>query len=585
MVLVVVAGANCGSVPDDPGARIFAPGGVIRGTLVYQGTRPCSRNGHVVGNAIVLAFDRRDLPPPDGLASAPANFTSVVGDALFANETRYAGADLYCPTLAGFNETITASAPFAISPVGGGSYEIRAFFDTPGDFLPEFKIRNLPERGDVGGGAIDTADALMPINVGNPDYEPHYLPVDVGVPNDGGSASSSTVPDYAIPQTGFVADNVTATLGAIFRTTRPYFYPQGERVAFDPVNPTQLQSTLTQSADQPASDSVGIEGATETDPNSQPVLTIPQDISVLAPPVNPSPASAALFESQFPRLRLEWGVPDAELQASTTTPFQLQVLPFEQGANGAGLFVWQNATLDAAMQTYVPQEIPEGGGMPLLWPQVVLTKLADTGSTGTQPLVVLQAITLRDGGSLDSFADTTAQAARGELFDMANPQGARPKVFPQDHLTVALRPSVICFASPLESGTLVTPHPIATSADVDCSTSPCVQSGIPDQPIVPPDLLAKLASFVSGAKTSCLPTGRYAINVVYPNGQAWTVPNEAGTCSETEGTADFARLSCTIKARPILYSQGNRAVVEVVAAQDPTYCSLHPLPEECLPSP
>src|SRR5215472_14429534 len=86
--------AGCGTVPDDPGARIFPPAGVIRGTVVYQGQRPCSREGHVVGSAIVLSFDRRDLPPPDGLATAPKNFASVTGDVLFADEARYTGSDL-----------------------------------------------------------------------------------------------------------------------------------------------------------------------------------------------------------------------------------------------------------------------------------------------------------------------------------------------------------------------------------------------------------------------------------------------------------------------------------------------------------
>jgi hypothetical protein len=584
-IVLILTAVSCGSVPDDPGARIFAPAGVVRGSLVYQGPRPCSRRGHIVGNAIVLAFDRRNLPPPNGFASAAKNFASVAGDALFVDEPRYTGADLYCPLQAGYRETIMASAPFAIAPVAGGSYEIRAFFDTPGDFLPEFTVRNLPERGDIGGGVIDTGDAVKPINVGNPDYQPHFIPVDVGLPMAEADASGSIIPNYFIPATGFAADNVTATLGAAVRTTRPYFYPQGERVAFDPFNPTELTPTVAQSSDGPATDATGIDGAAETDPNSMPVLTIPQDIGVLAPPLNPSPASAALFESQFPRLRLQWGVPEAEFQAATTTPFQMQVGAFEQGANGAGLFVWQNATFDAATQAYVPEDIPEGRGMPQLWPQVVLTRLADPGSAGAQPLVVLETITLREGAVSDSLVDTSAQSARGELFDTANPQGARPRVFAQNHLTVALRPSVICFVSPLEPGTLVTPHPTATTADIDCSTSPCVASGMPDQPIVPPDLLAKLASVVSGAKPACLPTGRYAINVVYPDGQAWTVPNEAGTCSATEGAADFTRLSCAAKSRPILYSQGNRGVVEVVAARNPAYCSLHPVPEECLRSP
>jgi hypothetical protein len=69
-----------------------------------------------------------------------------------------------------------------------------------------------------------------------------------------------------------------------------------------------------------------------------------------------------------------------------------------------------------------------------------------------------------------------------------------------------------------------------------------------------------------------LPKGRYEINVVYPDGQAWTVPNEAGACSGDEGSTNYTGLTCTLKARPILQSQGNRAVVEIVGPTNPANC-------------
>ncbi|HXN34202.1 MAG TPA: hypothetical protein VN894_20210, partial [Polyangiaceae bacterium] len=209
-VLGVAAAGACGSVPDDPGARVFPAQGVIRGTVVYEGPRPCSRGGHIVGNAIILVFDRRNPPPPNGLATTAVNFADVTGDALFGNEPRYAGPNAYCPQQSGFTETISASAPFEVAPLAGGSYEIHAFFDYTGNFLPEFTIRNLPEQGDIGGGDIDTADALVPMNAGNPNYVPRFLPVDVGVAE---LPSASDIPDYVIPDSGFVADNVAVTIG------------------------------------------------------------------------------------------------------------------------------------------------------------------------------------------------------------------------------------------------------------------------------------------------------------------------------------------------------------------------------------
>ena len=112
------------------------------------------------------------------------------------------------------------AAPFAVSPLGtpqpdgsiqGASYEIEAFFDYTGDFLPTFKVRELPEMGDIGGGDIDTANALEPINQGNPNYQAHFLPVNVGNPEP--LQAGQTIPTYDIPSSGFVTSNVVVTLG------------------------------------------------------------------------------------------------------------------------------------------------------------------------------------------------------------------------------------------------------------------------------------------------------------------------------------------------------------------------------------
>jgi hypothetical protein len=575
--VVALVVAACDGVSDDPGARIFPPQGVIRGTVVYEGPRPCSRGGHIVGNAIILVFDRRNPPPPNGLASTAVNFSDVTGDTLFANEPRFTGPDAYCPQQAGFAQTITASAPFEVAPLAGGSYEIHAFFDYTGNFLPEFGIRNQPEQGDIGGGAIDTVDALKPINAGNPNYFPHFLPVDVGVAQP---PSAIPIPDYVIPEGGFVADNVTVTIGAPLQITRPYFFAQGEEAAFDLATMT-LGSSIAQSSSDPATSSTGVDGATETDVDSMPVLTFPQDIEVLAPPTTVTQSSTDFFESKFPHLRLAWGVPSGEIVTATAWPFDMQIAAFGQLPYGAGFLVWQNATIDPMTQKYQPLKIPEGS-VPELWPQVVLTRLdtsSPPGSTG--PIVVLEAITLRSSGAADqsdSLYGTAAAAIGGSLFD---PIAGRPTLFPQDHLTAVLRPSVICFPSPMEPGTLVTPHPVATSADIDCSNAPCVPNGTPGRPIAPADLLGKLGPRVKDVATACLPIGRYVISVIYPDGQTWTVPNEAGACSGSDGDTDYANLTCTLKARPVLYSQGSRAVVEIVAAHDPAYCLANPLPAAC----
>jgi hypothetical protein len=618
---IVVA---CGSVPDDPGARIFPPAGVIRGTVVYQGPHPCSRNGHIVGNAVVLVFDRRNPPPPNGLAATAVNFADVTGDRLFANEPRYQGSDqTYCPAEHGVTGLITASGQFEIAPVAGGSYELQAFFDYTGDWLPEFKIRSLPEKGDIAGGDVDTADALKPINAGNPNYQPHFLPVEVGIPQPLGASANglpNPVPNYVIPSNGFITDNVTVTIGLPLTTTRPYFYPQGG--TFDPSNATPFQ--VTQSSDEPATTPVpnALEGSGDADrAYYMPVLTIPQDIQVFAPPTAalPSQASVNNFESRFPHLQLQWGVSAGETATaeSLAEPFHMQIAPFVPGSppSGGGFLVWENAVLDPSTQQYVPQQIAEGNNVPLLWPLAVLSKLIDdyapdaNGAYHTQdpasltaqgdpktPVVIMQGITLL--GNADPQKDNLYDSAFKYILNQYFTPGTHlPIVSLQNHLTVLIRPSVICFGAlfdannPDKRGTLVTPYLTGTSAD-----TPNPKTG---QPIVPSDLLTNtmlnrqsIKNLVAGDPVpGCLPKGRYAINLVYPDGQAWTVPNEAGACSGSEGATAYASTppQCKIKPRPVLLSQGNRAVVEIVGPQDPTNCTaggkVPPVPHQCLPQP
>src|SRR6187401_96963 len=111
-LLILLAIAACKDVPVDDERndnRLFPARGVIRGTVTYIGPRPCSRDGHIVGNAVVLVFDRRNPPPPAGIATSAVNFVAVPGDVLFANEPRSNGPELFCPT----RPNVTASAPFA----------------------------------------------------------------------------------------------------------------------------------------------------------------------------------------------------------------------------------------------------------------------------------------------------------------------------------------------------------------------------------------------------------------------------------------------------------------------------------------
>ena len=620
---VSLAVTACGSVPDDPGGpngRVFATGGVIEGTVVYQGPRPCSMNGHIVGAALMLVFDRANPPPPNGLGTTVVNFADVIGDTLFADEPRYTGSTMYCPAASGFTETITASAPFAIAPVAAGSYVIQAFYDSTGDFLPSFKFRDLPEMGDVGGGDIDTANALLPVNAGNPNYQAHFLEVDVGVPEplpDSGLPPNS-VPSYTLPPSGYVASNVSVSIGQVLPTTRPYFYPQGMTTALSSDGRT-ITDVVVQSADVADTSDAGIAHTVETDPSYMPILTIPQDIQAYSAP-GPSSENANLFESALPHLRLQFGVANpppptlSELLVAIAQPFHFQLLPTAAGSNtGEGaFFVWQNAIFNPLQQAWNPMVIPEGQGVPQLWPVVILSKLIDdpghvldpasltAQGSAAAPAVIIQGITLLQAPQTNPFGpapDTLFNSvlAGGAVLPStlftpdAGPENAGvPVVYPQSELTVALRPSAICFGHLFDGsvdnrGVLVTPYQLGPVATFSASGPPTTLG-----PIVPPDLLdnsqiyasgamparAQITSLVKGVQYGCLPTGRYEINVVYPDGQAWTVPNEAGACTAAEGATNYTASppTCTLQPRPVLRSQGTRAVVEITATTNPSNC-------------
>ncbi|MEO8876313.1 MAG: hypothetical protein ABI461_12060, partial [Polyangiaceae bacterium] len=309
--LALLGLAACMDVPID--SDVAPVSGVIRGTVLYQGPHPCTQDGHVVGALVILAFDKNNPPPPSGIATTPVNFGVVPGDQLFANEPRQTqpGVRTCMPG------NISAGASFTISPFPAGTFVLQAFYDLTGDFLPTFKVRNLPEKGDIGGGYVDTADAQL--HAGEPNYQPIYLPVTVGVQQKGAAPGVLTLP----PQ-GFVAENVAVAVGLSIPFTRPYFHPDGSEIA-----PTAPSAT-------PANPS----GA----PLYVPMVTMTQDQQLLAPPAAISAANVQAFQDAFPSVRLDWGPAANEEQAAVDPkqPFHMQTPTFDQGG---GLLIWQSGGL------------------------------------------------------------------------------------------------------------------------------------------------------------------------------------------------------------------------------------------------
>lgn len=556
LVLSIVSLGACGDVPIDDrrnDRRLFPPRGLIRGTVTYVGPRPCSRAGNIVGNAVILVFDRRNPPPPTGLATSAVNFVAVPGNVLFANEPRATGSELFCPP---GDTTVESSAPFAVAPLEAGSYVIAAFYDRRGRFWPTFKFRNLPEAGDIAGGFIDLEDARK--NAGNLAYTPIYRSIDVGTPIP---TNNGEIPDYLIPEQGFVADNVPVSIQSVVPFTRPYFYPSRP------------------GADGDSAEIIGpplrSPGNEKGDPLAVPILAMTQDIHVLAPPSRPTNSTLQAFQNGFQSLQLNWGVPERELAAARdpSQPFGFQLPELPPDGKG-GLLVFAEG-----------RSIPEDKTIPALWPRVVLVKLADDPERKTDlqslvvqgsleetlvtgkppgPLVVIQGITL----DRDSLAKT-----------ITGPLSASPSTAAlRDHVTALLRPAALCFdARRVDRGAvLVAPHLSSQSADATEGT----------RPIFDQDAVAK-QPFVREVRRGCLPQGRYAITLVYPGGQAWTVPNEAGGCAALEGaTLSGERPSCSAKPRSVLLSQGSRGVVEIIGPSqeglDSGVCTDNPVPRECL---
>ncbi len=632
---------GCRDVPVDTTGG-FPVAGVIRGNVLYDGPLPCTQNGHVVGNAIIFVFDARNPPPPSGLGSTAVSFAVVAGDVLFHDWPAAQGATRVCPAADAPHHQ--ASAPFAISPLPAGSFLIQAFFDYTGNFFATLKPRNLPEATDIGGGYLDVDEAtsLVPNFAGvpslgdggslvyplepaqaNPNYLPRFLPVNVGIPGAVRSTSLRGVPEFSMPPEGFMTDHVNVTIGAKLSLARPYFYPEGVVLPAGQSNPIVTIGPST--AERPAKGR-----ATPQNPKSDvdfvAVLSFPQDLLVYAQPtahaVQHGGGAVVLdgFQAGFPQLTLHAGVPAEEASVASSTldvrdpfHFQLGLSDASAGAapgGSAGLFSWWNACDGLpGCQPALEDFIPETDQVYRMWPLVVLAKLKDlpTGATqpspddaesiavqgaeGEAPAVIIQGITLFQ----DSLVATTTSAPLLTGGSVGAPPVGPSNVV--DHVSVMLRPSVLCLDPrvPDNGGVVVAP-----GASIDPATQAVLgpyppndkldgaggQPGIVvDSHVLSNPQLTKLVNrkasgTTNGLMAGCLPTGRYQINVVYPTGQAWTTPNEAGSCAAEEGATIFkgsgsgAGLlgSCATKPRPTLFSQGTRGVVEITPAANPANC-------------
>jgi hypothetical protein len=674
----MVAPQGCENVAVDTTGGGTPPAGVVRGTVFYDGPPPCSQNGHIVGNAVILIFDARNPPPPNGLGVTAANFGVISGDSLFADWPVTEGATKICPSANA--PTFYATAPYVISPLAPGQYVMQAFFDYTNDFFATFKFRQLPEATDIGGGYIDVnaAQQLYPETAltmtlpdggsftpvaqtqSNPNYQPDFLPVNSGTAGPVPPPSLRGIPSFTMPDTGYLADDIPVTIAEKLLLARPYFYPAG--VAPSSVAPVAQPLSTIVASQYPSSERPPTAVDTLQNPSGNvdfiPVLSFPQDATLYAAPTVNALEKEALggpaaplkvlseYQSAFPQLKLNVGVAAAEQQVAADTTYAANVFHMQLSANptagaapggNGGIFVWWNACDGLpGCNSSTDDWIPEGPGLVYrMWPLVVLSKLDDLtvsaqpdpndpesinaqGADLTKPIVIIQGITLLG----DAFVTTTieGQALAGSALPLPYPD---PTNLATDHVSVLLRPSVLCLdprapdyggvnvtAGKVDpaSGNLLGPFP-PSDVDDGSQATPPAKGVIVASANLSANQLSKLvnhkaAGTVNGLMGGCLPTGRYAINVVYPTGQAWTTPNETGSCAAAEGSTLFSgsgtpssspgagqfldplvtgcsqvflsgATSGPLGARPVLYSQGTRAVVEITPTANLGNCATY----------
>ncbi|HSN98690.1 MAG TPA: hypothetical protein VLS89_10415 [Candidatus Nanopelagicales bacterium] len=317
-----------------PLPSVSGPAGIIEGTVTYTGPAPCMQDGRVVGAAIVLAFDTRLLPPPDGLGSGAASLDVVAGEQLFAGVKSQLPAN-GCP--APGDPPVTVSASWGIAPLPAGTYQIRGFYDRDGDFDPTFSISNLPTRGDVGGGAILNAAQVLA------GAEPDYREITLGV-------------DGKIPEQGARVSGVAVTFGLELPLERPVFHVAE---ALTPAGPTPATTEVVMASDY--------------------------QLSVF------SALSPTQTEESFIRLRLAAGVPEAEAASAAQSPF---FFPVGEGDAPSLFYSRQDVNGDGVIDSQ--DHISETPLVPALYPLSVFSKLAEGEPLAEQasPAVLIQGITL-----------------------------------------------------------------------------------------------------------------------------------------------------------------------------------------------
>jgi hypothetical protein len=361
-IIAALALAGCGDADVFvPLPEFGGPAGVVTGAVTYAGAPPCTRGGHVLGAAVLLGFEENLLPPPQGLGTRPVALSIVSGDELFRGIRSQLGFDpggaTVCP--APDAPPVAVSVEFALGPLPAGVYEIRGFFDADGDFNPGFSIFNLPTAGDVGGGAILNAEAVLA------GAAPEFRRIPLGDVQPDGSR--------VMPPTGALVEGVAVTLGLPLPLERPIF---------------RIEEVIDE--------------AFGNDDPAQIVVPADYQLNVF------SIADPTGTEASFVRLMLGAGVAPGEQPAAQQNPFffpasEPRLVYTRQDVNGDGVIDGDD-------------HIPETAVLPALLPLGLLTRLEDTADlTSQRPNVILQGVTVLDGLLETVAAPPDLAEARGQV--------------------------------------------------------------------------------------------------------------------------------------------------------------------------
>ncbi len=512
-----------------PAGQAGGPKGVLEGTVTYAGPLPCTENQHVLGAAVMLIFDVRLLPPPEGLGTTAASLTATSGDKLFASVksrlTFNADGSRWCPAKS--EAPVTVSGSWAAAPLEGATYQVRGFYDYDGNFDPSFSISRLPTKGDIGGGAIDNAAEVL---VGK---APVYRRVALGE-----LASDGTT--RFIPETGAHIGGIAVTLALPLPLDTPVFYTK------DVLDDTPTKNTDPLLVKMPADFQL-------------------KTFSVLDPPGT---------EKSFIRMSLGAGVPMPEAAAAEKSPFGLPIK--------TATFIYSRQDVNGDGITDGKDHIPDSAQIPSLFPLSFFTKLnepsaeqkalAKNKESGIEvltnqgyPVIVMQGLTL-----YKSLLNTALFPANVE---------------PQPEMLVALRPAALC----IDPTNATKPAVLVVSRETDSKGNKILA----DEASVTAALSAQFARPVSikygclpqGSYALNLIYGTGQAWTV-PNEAGVCIGRELEkdptTCCAQQGDANQAQTTCSDSAptRPRLDSQ--RGVLIVTPPDDPAYCVANPTPDACV---